>query len=182
MARNQPPFTWARGFRERVAADALPAWADERYYTDGEDGARAHYVPSEQTLRFTTKMGTAIGVEKLPGWPALYDGTMGVGKEGHNGVLDRESNGMRNGDSNGSANELEDGPKHKENKTPQEVDVLICGGKHMDHDEILPKKYARSRTTAGPFGLEVAICLARMGITFRIIGARLSPFVDACTK
>jgi hypothetical protein len=26
---------------------------------------------------------------------------------------------------------------------------------------------------AGPFGLEIGICLARMGLTFRIIGARL---------
>jgi len=182
MARNQPPFTWAHGFKERVAPDALPAWADERYYTDSEDGAKAHYVLPDQTLRFTTKTGTAMGVEELPGWPALYDGTMGVGQEEHNGVLDEESNEMHNGDSNRPMNELLDDPKHQADSPLQEVDVLICGGKHMDHDTHLPKKYACSRTIAGPFGLEVAICLARMGLTFRIIGARLSQFVNACTK
>jgi len=139
MARNQPPFTWAQGFKECAATDELPAWADERYYTDCEDGAKAHYAPPDQTLRCTTKMGTAMGVEELPGWPALYDGTMGVGQEEHKGVLDGESNEMHNGDSNGSVNELLDDPKHQENKPLQEVDVLICGGKLMDYDIPLPK-------------------------------------------
>ncbi|KAF2678716.1 hypothetical protein K458DRAFT_435570 [Lentithecium fluviatile CBS 122367] len=155
MARNQPPFTWARGFKERVATDAPPAWADERYYTDSEEGTRAHYVPSDQALRPTTKMGTTMGVEELPGWPALYDGTMGLGREGHNGVVDRESNGMHNGDRNGTTNDLPNGPNHQENKPLEEVDVLICG--------------------AGPFGLQVAICLARMGLTFRIIDKAEAP-------
>ena len=143
MARNQPPLTWAQGFKERVATDAPPAWADERYYTDGEKGTRAHYVPSDQALRLTTKMGTAMGVDELPGWPALYDGTMGVEREGHERVLDRESNEVLNGHGNGTANEWHNGPKHQENNPPEEIDVLICGGKYFNHDTLVPKKQVR---------------------------------------
>ncbi|KAI1674180.1 FAD binding domain-containing protein [Pyrenophora tritici-repentis] len=123
MARNQPPFTWARDFKEHVATDSPPVWADEKYYVDDEEGPRAHYVPTDQDLRRTTKMGTAMGVDELPGWPAF--------------------NGIHN------ANELPNDLTHQERKYPEEVDVLIC--------------------EAGPFGLEVAICLARMGLTFRIV-------------
>ncbi|KAA8626230.1 hypothetical protein A1F94_001291 [Pyrenophora tritici-repentis] len=81
MARNQPPFTWARDFKEHVATDSPPVWADEKYYVDDEEGPRAHYVPTDQDLRRTTKMGTAMGVDELPGWPALYDGTMEPGEK-----------------------------------------------------------------------------------------------------
>ncbi|EFQ95145.1 hypothetical protein PTNB73_04506 [Pyrenophora teres f. teres] len=149
MARNQPPFTWARGFREHVATDSPPAWADERYYVDSEEGERAHYVPPDQDLRRTTKIGTAMGVDELPGWPALYDGTIGMGQEKGSGLLNRKSNGIQN------ANESPHKSTRQEQIYPEEVDVLICG--------------------AGPFGLEVAICLARMGLSFRIIDKAETP-------
>ncbi|KAI0574901.1 FAD binding domain-containing protein [Pyrenophora tritici-repentis] len=129
MARNQPPFTWVRDFKEHVATDSPPVWADEKYYVDDEEGPRAHYVPTDQDLRRTTKMGTAMGVDELPGWPAF--------------------NGIHN------ANELPNDLTHQERKYPEEVDVLIC--------------------EAGPFGLEVAICLARMGLTFRIVDKAETP-------
>jgi phenol 2-monooxygenase len=112
MARNPPPFTWANGFQEPLTPSTQPAWADQEYYTD-IDGATAHYTPPQQDLRATTSMGTAMGVEQLPGWPEIYDGTMGkVSKS-------------QNGDTIG--NEVSNGVEGE--KTSEKVDVLICGGK-----------------------------------------------------
>lgn len=53
---------------------------------------------------------------------------------------------------------------------PKQVDVLICGGKKtliwdaIGETNIWP--------LAGPFGLALAMSLARQGVTFRIIGNR----------
>jgi hypothetical protein len=58
---------------------------------DDKDGRRAHYVPPKQSLRPTTMMETAMGVEQLPGWPAVFDGTMGVELNGHNEVISGET-------------------------------------------------------------------------------------------
>ena len=120
MARNPPPFTWANGFQEPLTPSTQPAWADQKYYTD-IDGTKAHYTPPQQDLRATTSMGTAVGVEQLPGWPEIYDGT--VGKESK--VQDGKTNG------NVTTNGVEGA------KTSEKVDVLICGGKRMDQ-EVLP--------------------------------------------
>lgn len=52
-------------------------------------------------------------------------------------------------------------------KPSTEVDVLICGGKHSYLSENLRSlKFG----LAGPFGLEVALGLARQGLSFRILG------------
>jgi len=120
MARNPPPFTWANGFQEPLAPGTQPAWADQQYYTD-TDGTKAHYVPPQQDLRATTSMGTAMGVEQLPGWPEIYDGTLGKVSKVRNG----ETHG--HGIINGVEGE----------KTSKKVDVLICGGKDIDWDILL---------------------------------------------
>jgi len=52
-------------------------------------------------------------------------------------------------------------------KPLQEVDVLICGGEFRG---CLVSQDANSRVLGGPFGLEVALSLARQGVTFRIVG------------
>jgi phenol 2-monooxygenase len=115
MARNQPAFTWERGFKESAAMNTSPAWTDERYYVDDRDGTKAHYVPSEQSLKPTTKTQTDMGVEQLPGWPAVFDGTMGVDFTEHKVVMD--------------GNDSSEDINQQKNKRLKEVDVLICGGK-----------------------------------------------------
>lgn len=52
-------------------------------------------------------------------------------------------------------------------KPSTEVDVLICGGKHSYLSENLR---SLKFVLAGPFGLEVALGLARQGLSFRILG------------
>jgi phenol 2-monooxygenase len=123
MARNQPAFTWERGFKECVALDAPPAWADERYYMDDKDGRRAHYVHPEQSLRPATVMETAMGVEQLPGWPAVFDGTMGMELNEHNEVMSGKTKRTTE-TASGSFKDL----KQQEIEPLEEVDVLICGG------------------------------------------------------
>jgi hypothetical protein len=90
---------------------------------DDKDGRRAHYVPPKQSLRPTTMMETAMGVEQLPGWPAVFDGTMGVELNGHNEVISGETK-RTNDTASGSSKDV----KQREKGPLEEVDVLICGG------------------------------------------------------
>ena len=48
----------------------------------------------------------------------------------------------------------------------KEVDVLICGGEPLR----IELDRMTEASTGGPFGLQVAMCLARQGISFRIVG------------
>ena len=128
MARNQPSFTWANGFQEPLPPSTQPAWADQQYYTD-IDGAKAHYTPPQQDLRPTTSTGTVMGVERLPGWPEIYDGTMGKESKTQNGETNGDSNGMTNGVEEHKTSEISVSGEAEEDKPRDEVDVLICGGK-----------------------------------------------------
>lgn len=54
-------------------------------------------------------------------------------------------------------------------KPSDEVDVLIVGGKPF-HTNTVSQKQVTNSDEAGPSGLEVALSLARQGVSFRIIG------------
>ncbi|KAG9200841.1 hypothetical protein G6514_006549 [Epicoccum nigrum] len=94
-----------------------------------------------------------MGVEKLPGWPEIYDGTMGKKLKAQNGEMN--GNGMTNGFAGDETSETSGREETEEEKAQENVDVLICG--------------------AGPFGLELAVCLARAGVSFRIIDKASTP-------
>lgn len=61
-------------------------------------------------------------------------------------------------------------------KPPSEVDVLICGGEYSSRSCDIA-----TNRTAGPFGLAMALSLARQGITFRIVGTSM-PLLYACLQ
>lgn len=71
-----------------------------------------------------------MGVEQLPGWPEIYDGTMGKKLKARNGEMN--GNGTTNGFAGDKTSETSGREETKEKKAQENVDVLICGGKEIN--------------------------------------------------
>ena len=122
------------------AATATAAWADRANY-ETEDGERASAAVPAEGEKPTSDVPNDLGRGSLRSWPELYNGTEA-----------RET-------------------------TPSwwresaEVDVLICGGEcDTSSCRCVWGCVANDAGIAGPFGLEVALSLARQGVSFRIVG------------
>ena len=102
-----------------------------------EDGEKSHYVRPPAEELVSSTVHNGLGRNVIRTWPTLYNGT----ESPHCPPISW--------------------------KPSNEVDVLICGGKHSYIPGML---WSLTSLLAGPFGLEVALSLARQGLNFRIIG------------
>ena len=145
MATKLPAFTWENGFRQASSEDAPWVWPGEHGGRGGDEGdswdSNAYVTPPSVDLVSSTTHNT-LGINVIRNWPTLYDGT-------------NSPHGL---------------PSWWAPK--QEVDVLICGGKHdpAPRGSAGDDGWLLTDIIAGPSGLEVAVSLARQGLSFRIIG------------
>ncbi|KAH6623079.1 hypothetical protein F5144DRAFT_582317 [Chaetomium tenue] len=73
MARSLPPYTWKHGFIA-PAESPIPAWADEKQYSN-HLGQHSHYSPPVDSEKPTSTVGNNLGISQLRSWPNLYNGT-----------------------------------------------------------------------------------------------------------
>lgn len=116
-------------------------WLSERL--NGTLEEQGHYVTPPSSEILTSTVHNDIGFNVLRTWPTLYDGTS-------------------------NPHGLPDWWQKK-----GEVDVLICGGTYTEDQAklmIVFQIVLILHRQAGPSGLQVALSLARQGVSFRIIG------------